>query len=295
MQQNNNKTEIINTFKDKGYFFPIDLFSNNESFYYKKYIDSVAKINTPSLKFEHKFKSHLIFKWVNDLMRNEKILSIVKPILGNDILCWNSIFFYKPKKTEYFVGWHEDKTYWRLRNNNIVTVSIALSDSNPENGCLKIIKEKMSNVSYSTKKPKFNMLARGQDAIIDNNIEFDYVTLKSGQCAIFGQETVHGSGPNRSDKDRLLLAFRYITPENFTDMNHKSASLVSGEDKYNLYEKEPVPDEDFQKDCVKFHQKLMAKQARIFGKDKLSKFKLSFLSPVLKSNFVRGFYYNYFK
>lgn len=295
MELSNNKTEIINAFKDKGYFFPIDLFPNNESFYYKKYIDSVEKIKTSSLKFEHKFKSHLIFKWVNDLMRNDKILSIVKPILGNDILCWNSIFFYKPKKTEYFVGWHEDKTYWRLKNNNIVTVSIALSDSNPENGCLKIIKEKMTNVSYSTKKPKFNMLARGQNAIIDDNLEFDHVSLKSGQCAIFGQETVHGSGPNRSNNDRLLLAFRYITPENFTDMNHKSASLVSGEDKYNLYEKEPIPNQDFQKNCVQFHQKLMGKQAKIFGKDKLRKFKLSFLSSILKSSMFRGFYYNYFK
>ena len=139
MELNNNKNEIINTFKDKGYFFPIDLFSNSQSSYYKKYIDSVSQIKASSLKFEHKFKSHLIFKWVNDLMRDDRILSIVKPILGNDILCWNSIFFYKPKNTEYFVGWHEDKTYWKLKNNNIVTVSIALSDSNPENGCLKIM------------------------------------------------------------------------------------------------------------------------------------------------------------
>ena len=295
MELNNNKNEIINTFKDKGYFFPIDLFSNSQSSYYKKYIDSVAQIKASSLKFEHKFKSHLIFKWVNDLMRDDRILSIVKPILGNDILCWNSIFFYKPKNTEYFVGWHEDKTYWKLKNNNIVTVSIALSDSNPENGCLKIIKEKVSNLSYSTKQPKFNMLARGQNAIIDNNSEFEHVTLKAGQCAIFGQEIVHGSGPNKSNNDRLLLAFRYITPENFTDMNHKSASIVSGEDKYNLYEKEPIPNKNFQKNCLEFHQKLMGKQAKVFGEDKLSKFKLSFLSPLLKSSVVRGFYYNYFK
>jgi len=295
METNNNKAHIINTFKDKGYYFPIDLFSDSENYYYKKYTDSIKKIKKSSLKYEHKFKTHLIFKWVNDLMRDENILSIVKPILGNDILCWNSIFFYKPRQTKYFVGWHEDKTYWRLKNNNIVTVSIALSESNPKNGCLKIIKRKIKNISYQIKKPKFNMLARGQDAEISENEEFDNVTLKPGQCAIFGQETVHGSGPNFSDNDRLLLAFRYISPENSTELNHNTATLISGRDDYNFYKQEPVPSYDFDEKCLEFHQKLMARQATFFGKDKLKKFKLDFLSPVFKSSLVRGFYYNYFK
>ena len=37
MKTNNNKTHIINTFKEKGYYFPIDLFSDSENYYYKKY------------------------------------------------------------------------------------------------------------------------------------------------------------------------------------------------------------------------------------------------------------------
>jgi len=295
MVSNNDKTYILNSFNKKGYHFPIDLLNEQSNFYYHKYINCIEKIKKGSLKFEHKFKSHLIFKWVNDLMRCEKILSIVKPILGNDILCWNSILFFKPKKTEYFVGWHEDKTYWELKNDNIVTVSIALSESNPENGCLKILTKKIDNITYKITRPRFNILARGQEAIIDEKEEFDYITLKSGQCAIFNQKSVHGSGPNRSDNDRLLLAFRYITPDNSTKMNHKSASIISGKDNYGFYEQEPIPNQDFQIDCVEFHQKLMAKQAMIFGKSKLKKFNLDFLTSILKFDFVRGFYYNYFK
>ena len=295
MEGNNNKTQIVNAFRDKGYYFPIDLFTGKGSYYYDKYIDSIKKIKKSSLKYEHKFKTHLIFKWVNDLMRDEKILSLVRPILGNNILCWNSIFFYKPKHTEYFVGWHEDKTYWQLKNDNIVTVSIALSESNIENGCLKIIRRKIKDVSYTTKRPKFNMLARGQDAKIHESEEFDFVKLKTGQCAIFSQDTIHGSGPNISNEDRLLLAFRYLSPENSTKLNHKTASLVSGKDDYGFYQNEPIPNYDFEKNCVKFHENLMAKQATVFGKDKLKKFKLDFLSPVFRSSFVRGFYYNYFK
>ena len=61
---NNNKAQIINTFRDRGYYFPIDLLSDNEDFYYKKYITSIEKIKKSSLKYEHKFKSHLIFSGV---------------------------------------------------------------------------------------------------------------------------------------------------------------------------------------------------------------------------------------
>ena len=60
-------TYILNSFNKKGYCFPIDLLSEENNFYYHKYIDSIKKIKKNSLKFEHKFKSHLVFKWVNDL------------------------------------------------------------------------------------------------------------------------------------------------------------------------------------------------------------------------------------
>ena len=31
MEGNNNKTQIVNAFRDKGYYFPIDLFTGNGS------------------------------------------------------------------------------------------------------------------------------------------------------------------------------------------------------------------------------------------------------------------------
>jgi|TARA_B110000211_G_scaffold206613_1_gene241780 non-heme Fe2+,alpha-ketoglutarate-dependent halogenase len=286
--------EIVTSYKSKGFYHPIKLFDNNKDFYLK-YLESVSKIKNSSLKFEHRFKSHLIFKWVNDLMRDKRIISLVSPILGENILCWNSIFFYKPKKTKYFVGWHEDKTYWKLKNNNIITVSIALTVSNLKNGCLKISKHKINKVQYRTNNPKYNMLARGQDAILDLNTESEDLILNAGECAIFNQEAVHGSGPNNSDEDRLLLAFRFISPENITDMNHKSATLVSGVDNYNFYEKEPQPRFDLDPVSLKFHQEKMAKQAMIFGREKLNKYYLGFLSSLIKIRKIRELYYNYFK
>ena len=80
------------------------------------------------------------------------------------------------------------------------------------------------------------MLARGQNAIMDDDEEVEYAELKPGECSIFKQDAIHGSEPNKSNNDRILLALRFISPDNVTQKdNHKSATLVQGEDNFRLY------------------------------------------------------------
>ena len=72
---------------------------------------------------------------------------------------WLEILFFKPKYSKKFVGWHEDKTYWKLKNNKVLTFSIAITESLPENGCLKILHERRK-VEYKINDTRNNMLAR---------------------------------------------------------------------------------------------------------------------------------------
>lgn len=284
--------QIKNSLINKGYFFPIKVLSKEDALELNDYFyDIKKKLPNNSLKFEFKFKTHLILKRINDLLYNDIIKNLTKEIIGPNILCWNSIIFYKKSGSKNFVGWHEDKTFWNLKNDNIVTFSIALSKSNKNNGCLKFVKNKR-NVKYDYNYTKNNMLARGQNAIIDDNEVVEYAELEPGECSIFKQDAIHGSGPNNSDNDRLLLALRFISPDNITlKDNHKSATLVHGIDDFKLYESEPKPLKDFDNNATKFHQKLMAKQTEIFAKFKLKKFKISFLSFLIKFQIIRYFYY----
>ena len=124
-----------------GYSFPIKILDQNDAInlgYY--YNETKNKYVSSNLIFEHKFKSHLIFKKINDLIFNKKMLDIAEKIIGPNILCWNSIIFYKKPYSKNFVGWHEDKSYWYLDNDNILSFSIALTESNIDNGCLKFLK-----------------------------------------------------------------------------------------------------------------------------------------------------------
>lgn len=284
-------TQIINQINSQGYSFPVKLLPEEEAAglfnYYKKALINV-KYN---LLFEHKFKSHLLFQKFNNLIRNPDILNIVEKIIGPNIMCWNSIIFYKKQKSKNFVGWHEDKSFWNLPNDKVVTVSLALTNSNKENGCLKFLKNRR-DIKYEFDKKENNMLARGQNAILKENEEFEYAELKPGECSIFRQDVIHGSGPNNSHKERVLFAIRYISTDNISlKDNHKSSTLVRGEDKFNFYTHEPSPNLDFDKVSKEFHNKLMQNQTEIFAKFFLDKYSLSFLSFLVKFWPIRYIYY----
>ncbi len=286
-----NNQDIKVNLTDGGYNFPVKILETKEAFDLNNYYqEKKNKVKSKNLIFEHKFKAHLIFKKINELINNKKILDIVEKFIGPNILCWNSIIFYKKKYSKTFVGWHEDKTYWNLDNDKVLTFSIALSNSKIENGCLKFLKKKRE-VDYEILKSKDNMLARGQNAILNDSDNYENIELKPGEACIFGQDAVHGSGENHSSEDRFLLAIRYISTDNKTKNNHTTATLVRGIDNYNYYEPEPFPKKDFDEQCVTFHQKLMAKQTEIFAKYKLKKFRLSFLSFMVRIPYLRYLYY----
>lgn len=286
-------SKVSNKLIKKDFSFPLNIFSELEAKEIaNKFSREFDNIRSHSLQLESKFKSHLIFKFLNDIIFDERILTHVKNRIGQNILCWNSIIFSKPKNSGKYVGWHRDKEYWGLDNDKVVTISIALTESTIENGCLKIYDGEIEDLNYEIYNDRNNLLARGQNAIIDEKSKkILNVELKPGQAAIFNQNVIHGSDRNNSNKDRILIAIRYISPDNRTINNHRTATLVSGKDEFNFYEKEPIPSKSFDEKILKFHSNLMAKQAMVFAKEMLSKYKLGFFANILRLRFVRGLYY----
>ncbi len=50
-------------------------------------------------------KTHLLFTWLNDLIRRPGILDAVEDLIGPNILCWGSSFFIKDARNPSFVSW----------------------------------------------------------------------------------------------------------------------------------------------------------------------------------------------
>jgi len=48
-----------------------------------------------SLKGTMRHKSHLLFTWLDNLIRHPAILDAVEDVIGPNILCWSSSLFYQ--------------------------------------------------------------------------------------------------------------------------------------------------------------------------------------------------------
>jgi non-haem Fe2+, alpha-ketoglutarate-dependent halogenase len=292
--------DLKSEFFNRGYLSSIDILNKEEakqiSTEYHNFLNQ--KNITQTEIVEHKSKTHLYFEWANKIIRNDKILSIVKKILGENLYCWNSLIFFKSPKSKKFVSMHQDQNYWGIKHDKAITVSLALTNSNTENGCLKILpfshKTKFLHEDYESRN---NMLARGQSVNLNKELENELVDieLKAGQCCIFHGNIVHGSGINNSSSPRFLYAMRFLTTDNKVNdkLYYNNASLVSGKDKYSFFI--PEPKVNYQTsiyDLRKLHKTILISQ---FSKYLKLKLKINFITKILmyffKIDLLRGILY----
>ncbi len=74
----------------------------------------------------------------------------------------------------------------------------------------------------------------------------DFAVLRPGQFSLHHTCTVHQSAPNRSDTRRIGIALSYIpTRVRHIGSARMPASLVRGVDRYNHFDLQPPPREDF--------------------------------------------------
>jgi ectoine hydroxylase-related dioxygenase (phytanoyl-CoA dioxygenase family) len=294
---------IKSEFFEKGYLTKISILKKSEAISIADEYQQFLKKNLSNTEaVEHKSKTHLYFEWANKIIKNEKILSIIKDILGNNIYCWNSLIFYKPPKSKKFVSMHQDQNYWGIIHDKALTVSLALTESKIENGCLQLLpfshKKEFKHEDFETKN---NMLARGQSVNLnqENENNLKNIELELGECCIFHGNIVHGSGTNESLKPRMLYAMRFLTTDNKvnTKLYYNNATLVSGEDKFNFFEPEPsLQDVKNIQELRILHKKIIIKQ---FSRYLLLKIKSKLIVVILmkffRFNFLRGFVYSFIK
>ena len=288
-------TNIKEKFFDEGFIYPLKAFEAEEANSIKKnYISFYENIRLESVKIEHKTKSHLLFNWANKIIFNENILNVVKNVIGENIVVWNSLIFLKPPNSKKFVSYHQDQNYWKIKMDKGLTVQVALSESSIENGCLQILPEShKKNYNHYDKKDTNNLLARGQEIILSpsENKSLKNIILNPGEFCAFHGNIVHGSEVNNSNDYRFLFSIRYLTPDNRIDENlyYNYSTLVSGKDEYNYFQKEPNMEKNLASECKKFHEKLITRQAKIYAALYLKK--LSFLSFLMEFRFIRNIVY----
>ena len=256
----------VEAYGSKGYHFPIDVLSPGEISAFRGALEDYENKSGGPISGAMRHRSHVLFTWVNDLIRHPRILDAVEDVLGPNLFCWNTSFFVKEARDPGYVSWHQDATYWGLSSPDVMTVWVAMSPANKVSGCMKFIPgTHKSQVVHEDTFNKDNLLTRGQEIAVDvNEADAVYAELKPGQASLHHVLLFHGSAPNQSDDRRIGLAIRYIPTHVKQAVGVRDwATLVRGVDTFGNFIPEPRPARDLDPAAVAFHKEISEEQVRV--------------------------------
>lgn len=253
---------LVGAYQRDGVVFPFRALSQTEALEARGRYES----QSPLIKGRINQKPHLLFPWIDRLVRHPRILDAVEDVLGPNLLCWSSQFFAKPAGDPGYVSWHQDGTYWGLSKPQVVTAWLALSPSTPESGNMQVIRgTHLRQVAHEDKFEQNNLLSRGQEIAVevDRSQAVD-VSLQPGEFSLHHVLIFHGSEPNRSREPRIGLAIRYISTDVAqTAGERESALLVRGVDEHRHFDEEFSPQAEMDPDAVRRHGEIIDRQLRI--------------------------------
>ena len=260
----------VQQYREQGYAAPIRALSSAEAASVRSKLEQFEAGAGP-LAGKIRQKSHLLFTWLNDLIRHEKILDAVEDVIGPNILCWGTSFFIKEPRNPAFVSWHQDSTYWGLDPADVVTAWVALSDSTVENGAMRVMPAThlMDQIAHNDTFLSDNLLSRGQEVMVDvDESKAKTLVLSAGEMSLHHVRLIHGSDPNPSDHRRIGFAIRYL-PTHVRQIagTHDWATLVRGEDRFGNFEPERRPDCDMSESGLAYHAEVVGGYSKILMRD----------------------------
>jgi non-heme Fe2+,alpha-ketoglutarate-dependent halogenase len=259
------QTQIDQFWRD-GCVFPIRVMPEAAALGIRARLEAFEKQAGGPLKGDLRHKSHLLFSWLGDLVRQERIVDAIEDLYGPNLLCWTTNFFIKEARNPAFVSWHQDSTYWGLDKPDVVTAWIALTPSNKANGAMGFIpgSHASDQIPHRDTFAKNNLLTRGQEVAVDvDESRAVTIELAPGEMSLHHVRLVHGSPPNPSNDRRIGFAIRYIPTSVAQVAGEDSATLVRGVDTFNHFAHEPRPARDMDPEFVQLHKEIAERNARI--------------------------------
>ncbi len=256
----------VEQFRRDGYLPARPVLSVEEALALRRSLEAFEATLDGPLKGSNRFKSHLLFKGLADLIRTPRILDMVEDLIGPDIMVWSTDWWIKEAHSPSFVSWHQDSQYWGLDTTRLMTVWVALSDSTEQSGCMRVLPGSHlgPDLPHVETFHEHNMLTRGQSIqCIDENQAVN-LEVPIGHATMFAFRIAHASHPNQSDDRRIGYAIRYIPPDARQTLSDRdAAALVRGKDQFGYFEHEPEPACDFDPVAVEFHRRTEEDRRRI--------------------------------
>ena len=181
------------------------------SFQREPYLDGEDAKGPPILRKIESAGDHS--QTFRDLATHPQLIEVLANLLGPDLLLYRNTLMLKPAHHGSVHALHQDTAYWPMEPANLITVSIALNDATPENGCFKVIPG-----SHRWPQRQWGAIARKQGESLTDQDDLDTsgqidVPLNAGSALLFHSAIIHGSDANRSPRSRHTALYAYFTPD----------------------------------------------------------------------------------
>ena len=246
--------------------FPVRVFDPADAAVFLGKLEAIEAAHGGKLPVRINQKPHLLYPWLNDLVRHPRILDVVEDVLGPDLFCWSAGFFSKQAGDASFVSWHQDATYWGLSSPDVVTAWVAFTPSTVEAGCMRVIPgTQQRQHAHKDTFADANLLSRGQEIEVEVDLlRAVNVVLAPGEISLHHVLLVHGSEPNRATHRRTGFAIRYVPTSVYQTAGvRESATLVRGTDRFKHFDHELPPEADMHPDAVARHAAIIDRQLRV--------------------------------
>ena len=164
------------------------------------------------------------------LARSEKVVNSISQLLESDspVCHFHSKLLQKKPRVGGAWEWHQDYGYWYKNQfmfpNQLISIMVALSPANKENGCIQFIKgsHKLGRLNHGFKGEQV-----GADMeMVDNalkTMEIVYSELNAGDALIFHSNILHRSAANLSENPRWSIISCYCSQSNLAYNESSSA------------------------------------------------------------------------
>ncbi|HKI73135.1 MAG TPA: phytanoyl-CoA dioxygenase family protein [Pseudomonadales bacterium] len=200
----------------------------------KRFVD----VDHFTIQFEHTPESetirviepvHELDLMLGELVFDERIVEPMRDIIGlESIAIWTNKLNLKRAREGSGFGWHQDSPYWIHDSDHVdllPNVMVTLDDADLGNGCFQVIRGSHTRGclpgttdgsqlgGFFTHPGSFNP----EDAVP--------MELPAGSLVFFDAHSVHGSGPNTSDRARRALVLTY-QPAGFPTLKSRQITNV---------------------------------------------------------------------
>ncbi len=258
---------IADTFRRDGFIAGARVLEADAAAAVLERVDTFARTHADGLPVAEMFRtgSHIVMRVVDEMVRHPRVLDVVRQLLGDDLIVWDSDVFIKEAHSQGYVSWHQDLRYWGVDSHDAVTVWIALTDATGAMGCMRFLpgSHQTGLIDHEDTFETDNLLTRGQNVRweIDEN-EARLGELKAGEMSVHHGLTMHASEPNRSPHRRVGLVVRFATPAmRPVALERDHAQLVCGEDAFGHYTPVPRPRADAAPEAVALWHKVTGERA----------------------------------